>query len=359
MENSAYILSKDKLKSFLKAAMEDFCLVTPQPAAGGDFLFQETSDLESINLDYDITSNTLKEFFFPAREAIFKYQKAGNSFKVTPAKERFREETIFFGVRSCDVRAVHFCDLFFSQEPKDTLYWRKRQKAVLVTFACNKPPRHTCFCLHTKNSGPVLEKGEGFDLQFIDLAKTYLVEVGTEQGGNLIKRYKRFFSEAGGDMQDKKACLKAGCLRHFSSDYDIMRVYDKLKKANLEGLWEELGKRCTDCGGCEFICPTCFCFYTQDINHTQNEGERIRAWDSCVFEGYGRMSGGISPHEKNADRVKRRFFCKLYNCYNWFGLFACTGCGRCAFVCPVNLDMESFIASLMQDNIYQPLLREL
>lgn len=355
---SYYTLEKDKLISFLRATMKDFRLIAPQSANGKDFLLQEIQDLDKINLDYDITSNTLKEFFFPRQETIFTYQRnEGSKLKIMSIQERLKE-TIFFGVRSCDVRAVYFEDCFFSREPKDNLYWRKREKGILISFACNKPPRHSCFCVYTK-SGPFLEKNQGFDLQFIDLANKYLVEIGTTKGNDLIKKYKRLFSLANKDTLNKKLSLQETCLKEFEQKYDILLVYEKLKNINLEELWDELGKRCTNCGGCEFICPTCFCFYTQDIDYSKNRGERLRAWDSCTFSGYSRMSGDINPHEKNSDRISRRFFCKLFNVYNWCGIFGCTGCGRCSFVCPVNLDMESFIASLMKTNQYQPLLKEL
>lgn len=353
-----YILKKEKLKAFLKSAMENFHLVGPQFINMGDFLFQEIQDLEKINLDYDITSNTLKEFFFPRRETIFSYEKnAGGLVEVTLPQDRIKKETIFFGVRACDVRAVYFQDRFFSQEPKDNLYWQKRDKSILISFACNKPPRQSCFCL--VSGGPCLEKNEGFDLQFIDLVNMYLVEIGTTKGINLVKKYKRFFSVTDEKLKDKKYQLKESCLKHFAKEYDIHRIYERLKSEDLKDLWDKLGKRCTNCGGCEFICPTCFCFYTQDIEYSKNKGKRIRAWDSCCFSGYSRMAGEVNPHERNYDRISRRFFCKLYNCYNWFKVFACTGCGRCSFVCPVNLDMESFIASLMKANQYSPLLKEL
>lgn len=351
-----FLLNKDRLKSFLKAVIKNYCLITPQPATNGDFLLQETEDLERINLNYDITSNTLKEFFFPARETIFRYQKKEGSFKITPLQEKVRQ-MLFFGVRSCDVRALNFQDHFFSQEPKDELYGRRREKGIIISFACKKPIRDSCFCVFA--GGPCLKEGEGFDLQFIDFGRDYLVEVALERGAKFIKRYKRFFTLADTNVKDKKASLEEKCLMEFKRKYDIMKVHQKLKNIELKDLWEELGKRCTNCGGCEFICPTCFCFYTQDIENSKRQGERIRAWDSCTFSGYSRMSGDVNPHEKNSNRISRRFFCKLYNCYNWFGIFGCTGCGRCSFVCPVNLDMESFINSLMRSDKYQPLLKEL
>lgn len=358
--NGYFLIKKEKLKSFLKATMRDFCLVSPQVQANNaDFLLQETKVLESIDLNYDIASNSLKEFFFPRREIIFRYDNSsGAKVEVVPVQDRQKRPIIFFGVRSCDVRAVYFQDLFFTREPKDMLYWRKRNKSILISLACNKPPRRSCFCVYAK-SGPILEQGEGFDLQFVDLEKDYLAQIGTEKGKDLVKKYRRFFSPADKDALNKKLILGENCLREFNQKYDLLNVYEKLKSLNLSKIWQELGKRCTNCGGCEFICPSCFCFYHEDLKYSQNKGERLRAWDSCTFVGYGRMAGDISPHEKNSDRISRRFFCKLYNCYNWFSIFACTGCGRCSFVCPVNLDMESFISSLTKGNTYKSLLKEL
>jgi ferredoxin len=358
--DSYYVIGKEKLTSFLTAVMKEFRLVTPQPASNGDFLLQDTKDLEKISFNYDVTSNTIKQFFLPRREIIFRYlKKTDGEVKITSVQEKIKEDTIFFGVRACDVRAVYFQDCFFAQEPKDVLYWRKRNKGILISIACNKPPHQSCFCTSVHKTGPFLEKNEGFDLQFIDLANAYVVEIGTTKGENLIKKYRRFFTRADKEMQSKKSFLKKNCFKSFNGNYDVLTVYKNLKSLNLNELWEELGKRCTNCGGCEFICPTCYCFYTQDVEYSEKKGDRIRSWDSCTFKGYSRMAGDTNPHEKNSDRISRRFFCKLHNGFNWFKMFGCTGCGRCSFVCPVNLDMESFIASQIEAHHYQPLLKEL
>ncbi len=357
--NNYYSLKKEKLNGFLKNAMSDFCLVGPTAARGGDFILREMEDPGKIDLSYDITSNTLKEFFFPRKEKIFSYEKTrGPSATITPAGDAGRG-VIFFGVRSCDIRAVYFQDLFFSRDPADIFYRRKREKSILISVACNKRVRRSCFCVHTK-SGPFLSRGEGFDLQFINLASEYLIEVGSEKGEALIKRYGRFFADASRDARSKKSSLWCASMKEFGQKYDLLDTHKKLKRADLQKLWDALGKRCTNCGGCEFICPTCFCFYQQDVKLSEKKMMRIRAWDSCTFAGYSRMAGDNAPHEKNSDRISRRFFCKIYNCYSWFGVFGCTGCGRCSFVCPVNLEMESFINSLKRrGEAYKPLLKEM
>lgn len=360
MPNQDYKFKKSDLKKFLKAIMRDFRLISPQPAGKGDFLFSDTLSPENISLDYHTTANSVKEFFFPAREEIFRYQKGPSGLvKISQASEEKIRQTVFFGLRPCDVRGVNFHDLFFSQEPQDELYRKKREKGIFISFACARPARDSCFCASMHKNGPLLEKEEGFDLQFIESGNSYLVEAGSKKGEGLIRKYAKFFRPPDIDIQLLKSRFREASLKQFKRLYDINLVYDKLKNEGLKELWDELGKRCTNCAGCEFICPTCFCFYTQDIESGAERGRRIRAWDSCTFSGYSRIAGGANPHEKNSQRISRRFFCKLYNSYNWFKLSACTGCGRCSFVCPVNLDMESFISGLLKSGGYQPLLKEL
>lgn len=354
-----YILKKHKLNAFLKAAMKDFSVVGPKAADNGDYLLQEIKDPGKLSLNYDITSNTLKGFFFPRRETVFNYeQKTGGLTRIIPAKDGGGKRVIFFGVRSCDIRAVYFQDQFFGRQPSDQLYKDRRDRSILISFACNRPPRRSCFCVRTK-SGPFLDAGGGFDLQFIELPRHYLIEVGSKKGLALVKKHSRYFAVSGGDAGHVTSDLNERSMKEFDRADDISSVRQKLESADLAELWKALGKRCTNCGGCEFICPTCFCFYQDDIKISEREGERIRTWDSCTFTGYSRMAGGNTPHEKNSDRIKRRFFCKLYNGCQWFGVFGCTGCGRCSFVCPVNLDMESFISSLSKGEMYKPLLKEL
>lgn len=355
-----YLIERKKFRSLLRRLSREYELIAPQKTEQNDYLFQLVREIDEIELNYTLTSNSLKEFFFPARDKIFSYQKVeGRGFKITPSDLAQKRKRVFLGVRACDLKAVHFQDLFFSQQPKDELYWQRRNLSLIISLACQKPANDACFCYYTR-SGPCLEEGEGFDLQLTELGENYLVEVDSQKGEEFIKEFRNFFKLADSRLSEKKKHLLQACLRKFSAPkYDVDKIYQKLSTLSLDELWEELGRRCTNCGGCEFICPTCFCFYTQDLELAPNRGERIRAWDSCTFEGYRRMAGGFNPSEKNSLRISRRFFCKLYNCFNWFGVFACTGCGRCSFVCPVNLDMESFIASLMKSNSYRPLLKEL
>lgn len=332
-------------------------MVSPQEINKGDFFFAETGDLDKINIDYPTTINSLKEFFFPRVDVLFQYRKTHKGNTKIFSSRKIDGGTVYFGLHSCDVRGVYFQDCFFANPPEDALYAEKRQKSILISLACNKPQRESCFCAYLKN-GPFLEKGEGFDLQLIDMGEKYLVETGSPKGGDLIKKYRKYFIEADESLLRRRNLLKEKSLVQFKRPHDLDKIYAKLKNADLEVLWERLAERCLNCGGCEFSCPSCYCFYTQDVPESELKGKRIRAWDSCIFSGYSRMAGGANPNEKKSSRISRRFCCKLFNSFRWFGMFSCTGCGRCSSVCPANLDMESFIAGLINEE-YRPLLKEL
>jgi polyferredoxin len=77
--------------------------------------------------------------------------------------------------------------------------------------------------------------------------------------------------------------------------------------------------------------------------------ERIRSWDSCEGENYRRIAGGHRPRAEKSQRLRNRYFCKFYFYPEQYGLgkaSACTGCGRCVDICPVNVDITEVLTDL-------------
>ena len=135
-------------------------------------------------------------------------------------------------------------------------------------------------------------------------------------------------------------------------------AYGKVtRKINTEGIenkllasfenkdyWEKISAKCISCGICTFLCPTCYCF---DINDemTKKQGARFRNWDSCAFCTYTKMPME-NPREEKWQRVRQKV-CHKYEFYPMnFDTIACTGCGRCIRLCPVNWDITQTLESL-------------
>lgn len=358
--NRSYVLQKTDVESLLNSLLKDFSIIGAKAAASGDYLLSYIHSPEELAFSYPVTSNTLKEFFFLRQEELFEFKQTKNLIKTSNNKDHIGKPIIFFGVRSCDVRAVNFHDRFFGRDPKDSYYSKRRNSTIIISIACNKPANDGCFCNAT-SGGPFLQEPEAFDIQFIDLGLLFLVECNSSRGQAFVKRHKYFFHKTVETNIQEQADLKDKSIKEFKHNYNLTKVHKRLSKEDLSKLWRELGQRCQNCAGCEFICPTCFCFYTEDLKVDSTEGRKVRLWDSCTFARFSRMAGDNNPHAKRSDRISRRFYCKLSNSHKWFGVSGCVGCGRCSYVCPVNLDMESFIVSLSDSKKkqYKPLLKEL
>jgi len=167
------------------------------------------------------------------------------------------------------------------------------------------------------------------------------VEVGSSRGEKLVSTYSDFFSPASPGDRREKEILEEKLEGKFShKKVELKKVTSRLLEDGFSGaviknkFWEEIGDRCLDCGGCNYICPTCTCFSILDKADRNIEvGERMRIWDSCNFSGFTRMASGANPGENKRDRIKRRFFCKLLYSQENQGLLGCVGCGRCWKVC--------------------------
>ncbi|MBI4286554.1 MAG: 4Fe-4S dicluster domain-containing protein [Chloroflexi bacterium] len=97
------------------------------------------------------------------------------------------------------------------------------------------------------------------------------------------------------------------------------------------------------------VCPTCHCFAVLDkTNVDLTEGRRVRVWDSCHFERFARMAGGLDPREKKSSRFKHRLYDKFYYTAIRYAEMFCVGCGRCIRFCPSGIDLRDALHGLQE-----------
>jgi len=291
-----------------------------------DFAFVKTG--EEICFDYDNTTSSPKEFFFPNCECMFTFEPGANESIKT---EDGAEAIVLFGIRSCDVKAIELMDNFYERDFEDNYYLDKRRKAVIISVACSELYEQ-CFCTSTK-TGPLLE--EGFDIQLIPIGEDYAVQIGSEKGLELFEEHKNFFADDKAfDTREFMAKVKNAELK-----FDLDNVYNRLKTEQVQELfWETIASRCQSCGLCLFLCPTCSCFTVTDKAMPSGQKRRVRQWDGCYFRGFTRMAGGNDAVRNNREMVKRKYQHKLLQQIDEFGICGCVGCGRCNLVCVGNVN---------------------
>lgn len=321
-------LTKDNLLKLLDKISKEKTLIAPVRGELDDVNFLPVGDSSQICFEYENTTTSPKEFFFPQYECMFCFTGASNDNVEIKAED---EEIVLFGIRSCDVKGIELLDKFYERDFADDYYLSKRKRSVLVSIACSEL-NEQCFCTST-GTGPVLE--DGFDIQLLGAEDGYAVCIGSEKGLELFNRHKSLFGPA--VKVDVKGLLAQA--KEQEPKFELKKIYKNLKEEKIDAeFWEDMGERCQSCGLCLFLCPTCSCYSVTDRDTPFGESRRSRQWDACYFRGFTRMAGGNDPVRSRAEMMKRKYQHKLVQQIDEFGMSGCVGCGRCNLACVGNVN---------------------
>ncbi|MCS7186919.1 MAG: 4Fe-4S dicluster domain-containing protein, partial [Armatimonadota bacterium] len=316
-------ISEENLQSILAELAGEGRLVAPVKL-GDEVVFRKVSSAEQICPDSEYVNSFIppKELLLPARQKLLRYQIEDGVKEIEPEVEEIPEQVIF-GIRSCDVAGVEYLTKFLSGEMfgrpdlADGLFMKRKEKLTILSVVCQQPA-DTCMCVCCEG-GPALESG--FDWQLTKLDKGWLVEVGSEKGRELVERFRQWLplahEEAIAEKEERVKQVVANFYKFSPHRVQTMAASRMLSKGRLEhDFWQRIGERCIECGGCAFVCPTCYCFNVADLPSerqesdgdivplvpgaptkipTKGEWERIRCRDCCMLAGYVRHAGGIYP----------------------------------------------------------------
>jgi ferredoxin len=280
-----------------------------------------------------------KASFFPAMEEMFGFQKdrEGYHIELPPSNEH---KQLIFGVRPCDARALAILDMTFKEAYEDPYYLPKRRSAVLVGLGCTNP-YDSCFCT---SLGISPAQSTDVDLMLTDIGDEFLIEEVTDKGKELIAKATEV-KKASKEEEAKAKEVKEAARQKVTRKIDTEGIGDRLLACfDDQDYWEKIAAKCISCGICTLLCPTCYCF---DINDelVRQQGARFRSWDSCAFPLYTKMPME-NPRLEKWHRVRQKV-CHKFKFYPMnFGVIACTGCGRCIRLCPVNWDITQVLESV-------------
>ena len=335
------VIKKEQISDWINK-MSAYRIVTPKNK-GGFWDLELQGEAGEVDLNYPNTVQSAKKMIFPQKETLFSFGFEDDETFVLKEPDPDGDTTVFLGVRSCDARAVVTMDRVFDDHVRDSTYWNKREKVLLVGLSCTPPPSADCFCLSVGGSP---SSAEGFDVLMTDLGDNFFLEFLSEKGGAL--------AEVAGDLLDNPKDgdrKKVEKVKSASNDAiaksvpNVSGIPDKLRGLFDSDLWDEESLGCIRCGICTFLCPSCHCFDINDevSSHAPLEGKRVRTWDNCQFPDFTMHSSGHNPRPDRASRLRQRINHK----FNYFekrkGMFQCTGCGRCTSKCPVGIDIVEIL----------------
>ena len=334
-------IRKKDIASILSQWQKDFAVFTPSRESG--VAKMEEWNGEDIGF-LDWYRNTVippKANFLPNMEKMFGFSKCTGSYNLEkPATDK--EKQLIFGIRPCDARAIAIIDMNFEDGYQDHYYVGRRKNGILIGLGCTNPCE-SCFCTSLGiNPG----ESKDVDLMLTDIGDELLIEEITDKGKALLAECSVLEEANPADeasAQDAKKTVYSKVTRKIDTE-----IINKKMAPSFENheFWEKVAAKCISCGICTFLCPTCYCF---DINDEQFQGDgaRYRNWDCCSFPTYTQMPAE-NPREDKWRRVRQKVYHKYEFYPTLFDVIACTGCGRCIRLCPVNWDISQVLSNLPQ-----------
>ena len=287
-----------------------------------------------------------KRCLFPPRQKLWSATRGRKGFAVETAADPPRKRA-FLGARACELAAVRIQDgVFLGGDFKDSGYAARRQDLLMVAVDCQRAGE-TCFCA-SLGTGPGV--GEGFDIALTEFAGQdgagdhhFLARSGSRIGAQLLERLGLGQADGAG-LERRSAQIEAtaGSLaRRLPPDAPALLV-DNPEHPR----WQEVARRCLNCGNCTMVCPTCFCSTVEDVTSLDGaSAERWRHWDSCFTVDFSFIHGG-PIRRGGAARYRHWITHKLAHWHAQFGSSGCTGCGRCITWCPVGIDITEEVRAL-------------
>ncbi len=314
-------IAKDDFAVFVDGLIGKTRVIGVQ-AKGDRFDFGPLESAKDLRLDYDVTLQPPKKYFLPPKEVLMTFEMGG------AYQSQYEDEPfVLLGVHPYDMVAINQMDELFRQDNYDTHYMKRRTNATIV--ACDVvQPSENVFA----SSMETAVVKEGYDVLLTDIGDAYVAESATPKGEKLL-------AEMNGATADEAALKsrdavwtknKKGLNRH-ELKCDPAYLPKLLSKAYDHPVWEERAKTCFACGSCNQVCPTCYCFNVQDdVNWDLKTGQRERAWDGCLLDGFTKVAGEHEFRNRRADRFRHRLYRKAkYVPAKIGGEIACVGCGRC------------------------------
>lgn len=327
------VIEKEKINGWV----EELALKEPVfvPVRRGEESIFEKFDLEKeIDFDYLPTVCSAKEFFLPAREDTFIFNKTGSGVKNSAGTKPF----ILFGLNYRDLEALEQLDEIMTKPNPDFFYFEKRNKATIIglinnpLFASRRTfPRADLIMLRINNEQyeaiPLTNKGVSLSKNGFFRKETALISSGGAKSDEVMPQLRQLLLDP--------ELLHDAVIWSWRQDLTI---------------WDELANLCLGCGICAYICPLCYCFSNEDeVSLDGKTCSRCRQWDACTLPKFAQISGGFNFHKTIRERYYNWYFHKFVRAYKEYGKSQCVGCGRCQKYCPAKIDIEKYLIRIVDN----------
>ena len=190
---------------------------------------------------------------------------------------------------------------------------------------------------------------QGFDVSMTEIDDGFVVHAGSDTGHELLNSLglheasQAQITLAEGRIQQ---AVKAQS-REIPSPKQLQHG---LLTEQYHPRWDKIDDKCTSCGTCTQVCPTCFCHKEMDFPSLDGSGaERLREWDSCFSEKHSYVHGKVLRKDTKS-RYRQWLSHKFVHWQKQYTVInGCVGCGRCITWCPVGIDVTEELRELCSE----------
>jgi len=325
-----YLLTEAQADSLIEKLRDKYEIWAPVLFPGtGRFSETDVVRYDAVKKARDVVFDKKSDYSFkaailPPNTTMFYFTEDSVTVPAVPEKDRL----VF--VRSCDMNAVRRLDqIYLNNKFADSYYAAMREKVHFVLMGCPQSFEN-CFCVSMGTN-----TCEGYGAYVIPRDGGWYFDCSDPDVRAAVE-------ELGAETREE-------AVEYVTENEVRVTVPDNLSpKVRKSHVWDEYDKRCIGCGRCNFACPTCTCFTTQDIFYKDNAkvGERRRVYASCMVDGYTDIAGNMSFRNKQGERMRFKVMHKVYDFKDRFGYQMCVGCGRCDDICPEYISFSACVNKL-------------
>ncbi|NIT03667.1 hypothetical protein GTO10_01890 [Candidatus Saccharibacteria bacterium] len=316
------VIHQSRIPELVTLLKDRFEVFAPQEK-DKEVVFSEVSDPGKIVLHYQTTVLPPKTFFLPPKETLFTVK--GKKVTASAPPKPF----VLFGLHLKDLLGICELDEIMRHEPKDSFYFKRRNKAVIIAASGNEvgvPP----------GGDLVLEKIEGF----------YRAIAPTKAGQKIASL--PVFETRNIDLKPKPK--KMSKLDEMLLDSELLARSVEWSRENYPQIWQRLEKLCINCGICTYVCPLCYCFEVEDQKSLDGSScSRCRLWSACTLPSFAKIAGGHNFRPTVKERYFNWYYHKFVRAYKEFGRAQCVACGRCQKYCPAGIDIENVLGEIVEE----------
>ena len=324
-------MTSAELRKFINFLIEKGYIVWAPVKKNNIVDYEEVNKADNFQMIQEAPFYSFKRLLIPREETLFEYKdnelKEVNNFK----------DQVILGINPVDLKALVLLNYIFEKDP----WYQGRMKKTLIIgqSLIPKEPEHNIF--HYKYKEDILEHLQ-FDI-FIEAQKgvfntKYFFYTGSEKGQRILDEY---------GYNEYENIQFAGAIKEEGQDKNMIKYRDSLKNNYKKELWEkDLGAKCIECGKCTTVCPTCFCFDIKDQPGLKSGGKRRRARSSCFYSDFSEISGNHKFLNSTAEKIYFWYYHKFVAIPDQLQIPGCVGCGRCAKVCPVGINIFKVLTEL-------------